>query len=33
MDWMNLAKTGQLVGSCGNGNELPGSIKFGEYLD
>ena len=24
---------GQVVGSCKCGNELPGSIKYGEFLD
>jgi hypothetical protein len=30
MDWIELA---EVEGSCECGNELSGSIKFGEFLD
>jgi hypothetical protein len=32
MDWIELAQ-GQVAGSCECGNEPPGSIKCGEFLD
>ena len=31
-DWSGLGKE-QVEGSCEHGNEIPGSIKFGEFLD
>jgi hypothetical protein len=34
MDWIELAQDmDQVAGSCKCGNELPGSIKCGEFLD
>jgi hypothetical protein len=33
MDWVDLAKQGQAVGSCECGNEPLGSIKCREFLD
>ena len=31
MDWIELAQ--QVTGTCECGNELSGSIKYGEFLD
>jgi len=33
MDWIDLAKQRQVVGSCECGNEPLGSIKCREFLD
>ena len=34
MDWIELAQDRrQVAGTCECGNEPPGSIKFGEFLD
>ena len=33
MDWIDLTEVRNMVGSCENGNELPGSVKCGEFLD
>jgi hypothetical protein len=33
MDQIGWLKIGQVVGSCECGNEHPGSIKCGEFLD
>jgi hypothetical protein len=33
MDWIDLAQGRQVVGTCEYGNESPGSIKCGEFLD
>ena len=33
MDWIELAQEVQVAGICECGNELPGSIKFREFLD
>jgi hypothetical protein len=33
MDWIDLARYGEVAGSCKCGNEHSGSIKCGEFLD
>jgi len=33
MDWIGLAQDRQVAGACECGDELSGSVKFGEFLD
>jgi hypothetical protein len=33
LDWIDFAQDRDMSGCCECGNELPGSIKFGEFLD
>jgi hypothetical protein len=33
VDWIGLAQDRQVADTCECGNELSGSVKYGEFLD